>query len=133
MPTESFADWLRLALRARGISQRHLAALSGVNHSTISRLLAGDRTPSLATAGKLLRVLRAIPAGGSMSGIAGGVRSESVTSMRIRLALEADESLDEADVEAVLRFHRRVRRMGAPRRRMALERQTGERPRRRTS
>jgi transcriptional regulator with XRE-family HTH domain len=32
---------------------------SGVNHSTISRLIQGDRTPSLTTAIAILRVLAA--------------------------------------------------------------------------
>ena len=34
-----------------------LAALSGVNHSTISRVLAGNREPTLSTVLRLIRVL----------------------------------------------------------------------------
>ena len=53
-----FNLWLRRQLRERPMSQRQLAALSGVDHSTISRLLRHDRTPSLATATKLAGALR---------------------------------------------------------------------------
>jgi transcriptional regulator with XRE-family HTH domain len=37
------------------MSQRQLAQQSGVDHSTISRLVRGDRMPSLGTATKLAR------------------------------------------------------------------------------
>ena len=42
------------------MSQRQLALQSGVNHSTISRLVKQDRMPSLRTATKLARALRDI-------------------------------------------------------------------------
>ena len=42
------------------MSQRQLAQQSGVDHSTISRLIRGDRMPSLGTATKLARGLREI-------------------------------------------------------------------------
>jgi transcriptional regulator with XRE-family HTH domain len=53
-----FAGWLREALAARRISQRVLAMRSGVNHSTISRLLDGQ-SPAWTTAVAILRVLGA--------------------------------------------------------------------------
>ena len=43
----------------RGWSQRMLAMRSGVNHATISRLLAGERDPLWTTATELLRALGA--------------------------------------------------------------------------
>ncbi len=52
-----FAGWLREAMASRGMSQRMLAALSGIDHSTVSRLLSGDQQPSLGTARALVRVL----------------------------------------------------------------------------
>jgi transcriptional regulator with XRE-family HTH domain len=52
-----FAGWLSDAMTARGMSQRMLAALTGIDHSTVSRLLGGDRQPALATALALIRVL----------------------------------------------------------------------------
>ena len=44
-------------MAARGMSQRMLATLTGINHSTVSRLLNGDREPSLRTAIALIQVL----------------------------------------------------------------------------
>jgi transcriptional regulator with XRE-family HTH domain len=52
-----FAGWLREAMEARSVSQRMLAHLSGIDHSTISRLLSGERNPGLGTALALIRVL----------------------------------------------------------------------------
>ena len=56
-PTRSggrtFSEWLDVQLRARRLTQRQLAQKSGVDHSTISRLMRGDRTPSLRTAALL--------------------------------------------------------------------------------
>jgi transcriptional regulator with XRE-family HTH domain len=52
-----FRGWLRTAMRERGVSQRALAMRTGVSHSTISRLLSEDRTPSLDTAVAIIRVL----------------------------------------------------------------------------
>src|SRR3970040_2195635 len=53
----AFNEWLRSQLKAKKMSQRQLAQQSGVDHSTISRLIRGDRTPSLGTAKKLARGL----------------------------------------------------------------------------
>jgi ribosome-binding protein aMBF1 (putative translation factor) len=52
-----FAGWLRDAMAARGLSTRMLAIRAGINHTTIHRLAAGERQPTLATAVALLRVL----------------------------------------------------------------------------
>ena len=54
----AFNEWLRTQLKAKKMSQRQLAQQSGVDHSTISRLIRGDRMPSLGTATKLARGLR---------------------------------------------------------------------------
>src|SRR3990172_8747572 len=56
----AFNEWLRSQLKAKKMSQRQLAQQSGVDHSTISRLVRGDRMPSLGTATKLARGLREI-------------------------------------------------------------------------
>ena len=39
----AFNEWLRAQLKAKKMSQRQLAQQSGVDHSTISRLIRGDR------------------------------------------------------------------------------------------
>ena len=54
----AFNEWLRAQLKIKKMSQRQLAQQSGVDHSTISRLIRGDRMPSLGTATKLARGLR---------------------------------------------------------------------------
>jgi len=54
---DRFAEWLRERMAERELTQRMLALRSGLNHSTISRLLDQGRRPSLATALALLHVL----------------------------------------------------------------------------
>ena len=39
----SFNSWLRSQLKEKKMSQRQLALQSGVDHSTISRLIKGDQ------------------------------------------------------------------------------------------
>jgi transcriptional regulator with XRE-family HTH domain len=56
-----FAGWLREAMATRRMSNRGLAARTGINHSTISRLTQGEREPSLATAVAILKVLGTQP------------------------------------------------------------------------
>ena len=54
----SFHEWVGSRMRCRGLSQRGLAAASGLDHSTISRILCGGRDPSLETARALFAALR---------------------------------------------------------------------------
>ena len=56
-----FAAWLQERMDERGLTQRMLALRSGVNHSTISRLINSNRQPNLSSALALLRVLAAEP------------------------------------------------------------------------
>ena len=58
-----FGGWVRDAMAERRISQRALAMRSGINHSTISRLIAGRHMPSLATAIALIKILGPRPGG----------------------------------------------------------------------
>jgi transcriptional regulator with XRE-family HTH domain len=53
----TFSHWLSVHLKARKLTQRQLARKSGVNHSTISRLMRGEHDPSLRTANLLARSL----------------------------------------------------------------------------
>src|SRR5918995_1312155 len=48
-----FRDWLTVQLRARRMSLRQLAHRSGVNVSTVSRIVRGERRPTLRTAVRL--------------------------------------------------------------------------------
>jgi transcriptional regulator with XRE-family HTH domain len=101
----AFARWLAAELRARRMSQRVLAVQSGVDHSTIARILRSDRIPSLATATRIGEALGAHVAGEILA----VQRAESSAVERARNALKADPALDEVDVAAVMRLYLRVR------------------------
>jgi transcriptional regulator with XRE-family HTH domain len=62
-----FAGWLRDAMRARRLSARLVGMRTGINHSTVTRLLQGERQPSLATALALLRLLGSPPEGDELT------------------------------------------------------------------
>ena len=112
----AFNEWLRAQLKAKKMSQRQLAQQSGVDHSTISRLVRGDRMPSLGTATKLARGLREL--GENDDGpqylglIGGGVQNPTA---RVEYALRADEALSEAQVRQVMEYYLavRMRRLGS--------------------
>ena len=109
-----FNVWLRRQMRMRRISQRQLAALAGIDHSTISRLLREDRRPSLTTATKLAGALKKVP----------GEQAEPETAdyfernpeetvfpaRRVELALRADELLDEEQVRRLMNIYLDARR-----------------------
>jgi transcriptional regulator with XRE-family HTH domain len=111
----AFNEWLRAQLKAKKMSQRQLAQQSGVDHSTISRLVRGDRMPSLGTATKLARGLREL--GENDDGpqylglIGGGVQNPTA---RVEYSLRADEALSEAQVRQVMEYYLavRMRRVG---------------------
>ena len=112
----AFNEWLRAQLKAKKMSQRQLAQQSGVDHSTISRLVRGDRMPSLGTATKLARGLREL--GENDDGpqylglIGGGVQNPTA---RVEYSLRADEALSEAQVRQVMEYYLavRMRRVGS--------------------
>jgi len=112
----AFNEWLRAQLKAKKMSQRQLAQQSGVDHSTISRLVRGDRMPSLGTATKLARGLREL--GENDDGpqylglIGGGVQNPTA---RVEYALRADEALSEPQVRQVMEYYLavRMRRIGS--------------------
>jgi hypothetical protein len=51
-----FAGWLRAAMKSRRMSARMVGIRTGINHSTITRLLYGYRAPTLAITIRLLRL-----------------------------------------------------------------------------
>jgi transcriptional regulator with XRE-family HTH domain len=111
----AFNEWLRAQLKAKKMSQRQLAQQSGVDHSTISRLVRGDRMPSLGTATKLARGLRELgenDEGPQYLGLmGGGVQNPTA---RVEYALRADEALSEPQVRQVMEYYLaiRMRRLG---------------------
>ncbi len=113
MTTENgraFNEWLRAQLKAKKMSQRQLAQQSGVDHSTISRLIRGDRMPSLGTATKLARGLREIREDADTPAALGvvSVGPQNPTA-RVEYALRADESLAEPQVRQIMEYYLAVR------------------------
>jgi transcriptional regulator with XRE-family HTH domain len=106
----AFNEWLRAQLKAKKMSQRQLAQQSGVDHSTISRLIRGDRMPSLGTATKLARGLREIRDDSDTS-VALGVVSVGPQNptARVEYALRADEALTEPQVRQIMEYYLAVR------------------------
>lgn len=114
----AFNEWLKTQLKAKKMSQRQLAQQSGVDHSTISRLVRGDRTPSLGTATKLavgLRELRDETETPHYFGLVGSTASHPTA--RVEYALRADEVLGEPQVRQVMDYYlaMRMRRLAAAR------------------
>jgi transcriptional regulator with XRE-family HTH domain len=106
----AFNDWLRTQLKAKKMSQRQLAQQSGVDHSTISRLIRGDRMPSLGTATKLARGLRELRDDADTTQYLGLVASGSTNpTARVEYALRADELLSEAQVRQIMEYYLAVR------------------------
>jgi transcriptional regulator with XRE-family HTH domain len=106
----AFNEWLRTQLKAKKMSQRQLAQQSGVDHSTISRLVRGDRMPSLGTATRLARGLRELGEqddGPQYLGLLGSANQNPTA--RIEYALRADEALSEPQVRQIMEYYLAVR------------------------
>jgi transcriptional regulator with XRE-family HTH domain len=116
----SFNSWLRSQLKEKKMSQRQLALQSGVDHSTISRLIKGDRMPSLGTATKLARGLREIQDEADGAAYFDSLATRQLLPpTRVEYALRGDEALTEADVRELMQQYlsvrmRRVRNGHAP-------------------
>ena len=113
----AFNEWLRAQLKAKKMSQRQLAQQSGVDHSTISRLIRGDRMPSLGTATKLARGLRELRDDADTPQYLGLVAAGATNpTARVEYALRADELLSEAQVRQIMEYYLavRMRRYGRP-------------------
>ncbi len=106
----AFNEWLRAQLKAKKMSQRQLAQQSGVDHSTISRLIRGDRMPSLGTATKLARGLRELRDDTDAPQYLGTIASASQNpTARVEYALRADELLSEPQVRQIMEYYLAVR------------------------
>ncbi|MEO5885320.1 MAG: helix-turn-helix transcriptional regulator [Candidatus Limnocylindrales bacterium] len=96
----AFTDWLRRRLKASGFTQRQLAEKTGVDHSTISRLIRGNRVPSLRTAAMLARGLGVPDASAPHDDLRFGSRSSPAAG--VEYALRSDDSLTDAQVREVM-------------------------------
>jgi transcriptional regulator with XRE-family HTH domain len=106
----AFNEWLRAQLKAKKMSQRQLAQQSGVDHSTISRLIRGDRMPSLGTATKLARGLRELREDADAAQYLGVVTAGAMNpTARVEYALRADDMLSEPQVRQIMEYYLAVR------------------------
>ncbi len=106
----AFNEWLRAQLKAKKMSQRQLAQQSGVDHSTISRLIRGDRMPSLGTATKLARGLRELRDDADTPQYLGLVAAGATNpTARVEYALRADDLLSEPQVRQIMEYYLAVR------------------------
>ena len=101
----TFNAWLRGRLKEKRMSQRQLALQSGVDHSTISRLIKGDRMPSLRTATKLARVLRDIHDEADAQAYFTSMSRVVLPTTRVEYALRGDDALTEADVHELMQAY----------------------------
>ncbi len=106
----SFNSWLRGQLKEKKMSQRQLALQSGVDHSTISRLIKGDRMPSLGTATRLARGLREIDDEADGPTYFATLNNRQVLpTSRVEYALRGDEALTEPDVRELMQSYLSIR------------------------
>lgn len=106
-----FRDWLTVQLRARRMSLRQLAHRSGVNVSTVSRIVRGERRPTLRTAVRLARVVRENADESSATRFFGELTAESLDPVRdVERALRGDGLLDDDDVRTVMEVYLTARR-----------------------
>jgi transcriptional regulator with XRE-family HTH domain len=101
-----FRDWLTVQLRARRMSLRQLAHRSGVNVSTVSRIVRGERRPTLHTAVRLARVVRDAADESSATRFFGSLTPEQLDPVReVERALRADDQLEDDDVRRVMKTY----------------------------
>ena len=106
----SFNSWLRSQLKEKKMSQRQLALQSGVDHSTISRLIKGDRMPSLGTATKLARGLREIHDETEGPAYFATLAARQLhPTARVEYALRGDDALTDGDVRELMQTYIGVR------------------------
>ena len=111
----AFNEWLKIRIKARKMTQRQLAQQSGVDHSTISRLVRGERVPSLATASKLASALRRSGGGSDNANVFGLSSLPSHPTAGVEDALRSDNLLAEPQVRQVMRYYLTVRARPAAR------------------
>lgn len=95
----AFNQWLQVQLRARKLTQRQLAQKSGVDHSTISRLMSGNRVPSLRTATRLAQGL------GMPQGFGKLDDQSRSPAARVEYALRSDDRLREDEVRKIMEVY----------------------------
>ena len=110
-PHDGFSGWLAGELRARKLSQRQLAKFAGLNPATISRLLRGERLPSLETVTKLMHALPGTSSDAQVRYL-GRMTATTEPTTRVMEALASDALLGEGDVRQILNAYLELRRQG---------------------
>jgi transcriptional regulator with XRE-family HTH domain len=106
-----FREWLTLQLRARRMSLRQVALRSGVNVSTVSRIVRGERRPTLRTAVRLARVVRETADESSATRFFGSLTADNLDPVReVERALRSDGELEDGDVRRVMQIYLSARR-----------------------
>jgi transcriptional regulator with XRE-family HTH domain len=103
-----FASWLALQLRMRRLSHEQLARRSGVHRSTITRLVSGQRRPTLETARRLVAAL----GGAAEAAILGSAAAPDAADpiARVERALRGDRQLSDDGLRHVMRAYLAARR-----------------------
>lgn len=96
--TGLFRLWLTDTLRRRRMSQQELARRCGIDRSTITRILNGERDPSLHTALRLVDALGAETTPSQFRALTGVVDRAAW----VRRLLDDDELLDACDVDSMM-------------------------------
>ncbi len=105
-----FRDWLGLEIRARRMSLRQLAERSGVNASTISRILRGERRPTLRTAVRIARAVQGSTDETAATHYFGALRGERDPVASVERALRSDHGLEDGEVRRVMSLYLTLRR-----------------------
>ena len=109
-----FSEWLETQLRARRMSLRQLADRSGVNVSTVSRILHGKRRPSLRTAMLLSRALEPAQAAERPDLPIRLARGEVDAVTTVERALRADPHLSDPAVHRLMILYHTLRSERTP-------------------
>ena len=104
-------DYLKQELQARNWSVRYLAFRSGVNHSTISRLIRGQRTPRLETVQRLHHALAHVA---PIQPIRPRTADADGAFQRVADALALDPLLTPAALRQLLRHYEHLRQPDRP-------------------
>ncbi len=109
-PTDDLRAWAMTRMRQRGLSHAQLALRCGVDRSTVTRFLSGDRRPTLDTAVRIMDVLydtSCVPPEARLRGLVSGPG-------RVAAALRTDPLLAASHVEPLMRQYldRRIASVG---------------------
>ena len=103
---QTFGDYLKHELHARHWSVRYLAFRSGINHSTISRLIRGQRTPRLETVQRLHQALTPVL---PIPRLTARASNPDDVFQRVADALALDPLLSPAALRQLMRYYEHLR------------------------